>query len=62
MLNQDAVNKLSKEDKKEFDKLMAEYDELWRNKTRMTDDLSRKRMDINYRIGQFCTEHKLIKG
>lgn len=41
---------------------MAEYDELWRNKTRMTDDLSRKRMDINHRIGQFCTEHKLIKG
>lgn len=61
MLNQDAVNKLSKEDKKEFDKLMAEYDELWRDR-RMTDDLSRQRMDINYRIGNFCTEHKLIKG
>ncbi|WP_270228133.1 hypothetical protein [Lactococcus garvieae] len=62
MLNQDAVNKLSKEDKKEFDKLNAEYDELWRDRIRMTDDLSRKRMDINSRIAQFCTEHKLIKG
>lgn len=61
MLNQDAVNKLSKEDKKEFDKLMAEYDDLWRDR-RMTDDLSRQRTDINYRIGKFCTEHKLIKG
>ena len=61
MLNQAAVNKLSKEDKKEFDKLMAEYDELWRDR-RMTADLSRQRMDINYRIGQFCTDHKLIKG
>lgn len=62
MLNQHAINKLSKEDKKEFDKLNAEYDELWRNKKRMTADLSRKRMDINHRIARFCTDHKLLKG
>lgn len=60
MLNQDAVNKLSKEDKKEFDKLMEEHDKLWRDR-RMTPELSPQRTDINFRIAQFCTEHKLIK-
>lgn len=61
MLNKDAVKKLNKHDKEEFDKLMAEHAELFREKVRMTDDRNRQRIEINMRIAQFCADHKLLK-
>lgn len=61
MLNKDAVKNLNKHDKEEFDKLMAEHAELFRERVRMTDARNRQRIEINMRIAQFCTEHKLLK-
>ncbi|PAK67800.1 hypothetical protein [Lactococcus lactis] len=61
MLNKDAVKKLNKNDKEEFDKLMAEYTELFKDRLRATKDIQTQRADINMRIATFCTEHKLLK-
>ncbi|WP_270219715.1 hypothetical protein [Lactococcus lactis] len=61
MLNKDAVKNLNKHDKEEFDKLMAEHAELFRERVRMTDARNRQRIEINMRIAQFCAEHKLLK-
>ncbi|WP_353891781.1 hypothetical protein ABVR74_03210 [Lactococcus lactis subsp. lactis] len=61
MLNKEAVKNLNKHDKEEFDKLMAEHAELFRERVRMTDARNRQRIEINMRIAQFCAEHKLLK-
>lgn len=61
MLNKDAVKNLNKHDKEEFDKLMAEHAELFRERVRMTDARNRQRIEINMRIAQFCADHKLLK-
>lgn len=61
MLNKDAVKKLNKNDKEEFDRLTTEYNELFRDKVRMTDDRNSQRMEINMRLAQFCADHKLLK-
>lgn len=61
MINQAAVKRLSREDKKKYDELWKEYNELWKPVRIITPELNRNRSDINSRIGQFCTDHKLIK-